>query len=55
MKKIILHIIAAAALLVAFSGSLFAQVSDVEGNTYNTVTIGTQVWMKENLKTLEFP
>lgn len=29
-------------------------VADIDGNIYNTVTIGTQVWMKENLKTSHY-
>jgi uncharacterized protein (TIGR02145 family) len=54
MKKNILHIISVTALLFANSGLLFAQVSDVDGNTYTTVSIGSQVWMGGNLKTAKY-
>ena len=30
-------------------------VSDIDGNTYNVVQIGNQIWMKENLKATHLP
>jgi uncharacterized protein (TIGR02145 family) len=29
-------------------------VSDIDGNVYHTITIGNQVWLKENLKTTHY-
>ncbi len=39
---------------VTENGGGGSTVTDPDGNTYNTVTIGTQVWLKENLKTTKY-
>ena len=39
---------------VTVSGNAGNTVTDIDGNVYTTVTIGTQTWMVENLKTTRY-
>ncbi len=51
MNKSILLFAAVAMLGVGAKGQT---VTDVEGNVYNTIIIGNQLWMQENLKTTKY-
>ena len=46
--------ISATTLTLGLPGEGIGPVTDIDGNVYHTITLGTQVWMVENLKTTHY-
>lgn len=39
---------------IIFPDLTYGEVTDIDGNTYQTIQIGSQIWMAENLKTTQY-
>ena len=57
-NKIYLYTLLFAATVIFSAGcvsqKMTGTVQDIDGNIYNTVQIGDQVWLQENLRTTKF-
>lgn len=54
MKKTTLIVLLMTMSLTTNIAFAQAKVKDIDGNTYTSVTIGSQVWLKENLATTKY-